>query len=305
MTLGAASSSLGEILGKSQELATFVRYTLGHASSPSNRLGALARFAFRQVHKRVVRRPLIVRWEGYQLEVHPDSHYAASAFYLTWPDFWELTFLNRFLRPGDAVIDAGANVGVYSMFLARRVGTNGIVFACEPDPTNLSRLRANLDRNSLSQVRVVPAALGDHEGVAHFDTGQDTVGQVLRNGGGTEVRMTTIDAVVEGIAGEAVVAPTYIKVDVEGYEAEVVGGAQRLAERGMPLVWQVELWGQGDSGPRTRLAEVLTHRGYDFFAYDLEQGTLVLRDYRQSRDNLFAIRDLDTVLRRLEGDAPR
>jgi FkbM family methyltransferase len=277
--------------------ADFLLHTLGHQSSLSNRAMALARIAHRQAHKRITGTSLFVTWEGFSLEVQPDSHYAALAYYYGWPDYWELSFLDRFLRPGDVVVDVGANVGIYAMFMAKRVGSGGRVVACEPDATNLARLRANLDRNGLAQVRVLDTGIGDYVGVASFQKGRDTVGQVLRDSGGSgavQIPMTTLDAALAGLAD-----PTFVKVDVEGFEAEVAAGAAELAKRGAPLVWQVELWGIGNPPERQRLATLLEERSYAFYAYDPQTRALVPKDHRECRHNLFAIRDVRAVQDRL------
>jgi predicted methyltransferase len=53
----------------------------------------------------------------------------------------------RVLRPGDVVIDVGANVGWFTLLAASLVGPGGKVVACEPGPDNLAKLQANIDRS--------------------------------------------------------------------------------------------------------------------------------------------------------------
>ena len=64
--------------------------------------------------------------------------------------------------PGAVVVDAGANIGIYSQFLSRCVGPTGLVHSFEPSPDNFKRLRAAADK--LSNVRLSQAAVGERSG---------------------------------------------------------------------------------------------------------------------------------------------
>ena len=82
-------------------MSRFLRVLLRHPGV-DNRLAALGRFVVRQTHKRIVGGPMIVRWEGMQLAVTPESTAAAAAYYLRRPDWWEFAFIERF-QPGGLV----------------------------------------------------------------------------------------------------------------------------------------------------------------------------------------------------------
>src|SRR5208283_1915434 len=76
----------------------------------------------------------------------------------------EFAFLDTVVRAGMNVVDAGANEGAYTLFLARKVGPTGRVVAVEPSAREVARLRANVAANKLSNVHVVPAALAEQTG---------------------------------------------------------------------------------------------------------------------------------------------
>src|ERR1043166_2469731 len=65
-------------------------------------------------------------------------------------------------------VDIGANVGLYSLFVAARAGDRARILAIEPQPGILDRLRFNLAANPAAQVEVLPIALADHEGTAEL-----------------------------------------------------------------------------------------------------------------------------------------
>ncbi|MHB0971881.1 MAG: FkbM family methyltransferase [Thermoanaerobaculia bacterium] len=119
--------------------------------------------------------------------------------------------------------DVGANVGHYTTRIADRV-ENGRVFAFEPSPVNVVRLRNATHK--LSNVSVIEAALADRIATMRFEQGTDPLGATSKlagdsNDSGTEVRVTTGDAVVS--SGEAAM-PAVVKIDTEGYELEVLRG---------------------------------------------------------------------------------
>src|SRR5689334_13955804 len=73
------------------------------------------------------------------------------------------------IREGDVVLDAGANVGDFTIVAAGKTGDKGRVVALEPHPDNAYLLRKNLARNNVSNVTVIEAALSDRNGVTHMN----------------------------------------------------------------------------------------------------------------------------------------
>jgi FkbM family methyltransferase len=276
-------------------VSSFIRLVLHHPSSFENRVRALRRFLFRQMRKRVTSRPLIIQWEGMLLEVGMHARAAAAAYYLGRPDWWEFDFIERFVRPGDVAVDVGANVGVYSLFLAQRVGPSGSIIACEPDPDNAAALAANLARNHLQQVHVVQAAIADREGRVPFAAGRHTMSRIAENSAVATCRVpvTTLDTLCAGTR------PLFAKVDVEGAEHLVLRGARALMAAGAPPVWQLEI----DPDRReqtTHLAHELAASGYRTYAWDAESRTLRTRRVDEPcGKNLLAIADRSVVERRL------
>lgn len=135
------------------------------------------------------------------------------------------------IRPGDCVWDVGANVGMYSLLFADRVGSSGRVYAFEPSPTNFRALEAAVSENRLCHP--VQLALGASEGIVAFHQGHDEIGatsRVLDRSDLDErqqlrVDMSTADAVVA--SGCAPLA-NVMKIDTEGFELEVLRGMRGL-----------------------------------------------------------------------------
>lgn len=130
--------------------------------------------------------------------------------------------LSATIHAGDVVWDVGANVGYYTRRFASGIGDSGVVVAFEPSPTNFARLRETCA--GLPQVRLVQAGLGASAGHAGFLQGPDALGATSRitddQGAGEQVEIRVGD---EEIA-RGTPQPNVIKIDVEGYEGEVLLG---------------------------------------------------------------------------------
>jgi len=276
-------------------LRAIVQNTMVHPSPLPNRAAALGRFAYRQLHKRVTSRTLVFDWEGMELGVPPEGASAGAAFYFGRDDWWEMSFIEHYLRPGDLALDIGANVGVYSLYLAKQVGPTGRVLACEADATSARHLRDNVARNYQAQVDVIEAAIGEREGTVRFLGGLDCTSHISSaDEGGTPVPMTTLDALVpEG-------RPMFVKVDVEGAEERVLMGATQLLRERPPLVWQLELLKRLDRTQNLAVMRILLAHGYRVYTY--RPSTRTLLSWRASGRrgrNVLAILDPDAVRIRL------
>lgn len=186
----------------------------------------------------------------------------------------EIELLCSFVRPGDCVLDVGANIGLYSLALSRAVGPHGRVIAVEPDPDNLALLRRNLLSNECVNVTVVEEALGDTDRTVHLygtreNSGGLSTADILGVGphGAIPVPMRRGDSVL----GEMGVVPRVAKIDVEGAEPLVLAG---LGDR-LPQVllfefvpWQLRAAGHD---PVTFLHH-LTSLGYRLAIVDPESG---------------------------------
>lgn len=152
----------------------------------------------------------------------------------------ELEFVQKYLRPSDLALDIGANVGLYSVLMGVTVGGAGRVFAFEPSPANVLRLRENLQRNHLESAQVFPCALGEQDGHLALHLAQDPaypslvqVESGLSSGAYITVEVCRLDGVWEKL-GRPMVA--FAKIDVEGAEMAVIQGAPNFLRACKPTL---------------------------------------------------------------------
>lgn len=137
----------------------------------------------------------------------------------------EIRVLCSLVKPNDHVLDIGANIGIYSLYLSRAVGPNGRVVAVEPDPDNLAILRANLDVNGCENVTVLGCAFGEESrSVDLFQDEYNRGGLSLADlrGGGRSVSVPMRRG--EEAIAELQLRPSVAKIDVEGAEPVVISG---------------------------------------------------------------------------------
>jgi FkbM family methyltransferase len=139
------------------------------------------------------------------------------------------TGLQSALAQGDCVWDVGANVGYYTRQFSDRVGSQGVVFAFEPSPVNFARLHRAC--SELNNVRLMQSGLGREDGKMTFQQGSDDLGATSRVMEGTEGDVAVdIRSGVSLLRSGDVSPPNAIKIDVEGFETEVLMGMGEALE---------------------------------------------------------------------------
>lgn len=154
----------------------------------------------------------------------------------------ELAFLRSHDFPAGAILDVGANLGVFSLVMSRRYSERRIV-AFEPAPSTFAALGANAALNGAGNVECHRLAVAAHDGTAGFAMREDARANSSLSGGAPnaariEIECTTLDrfAALAGIDRIAL-----LKVDVEGFEADVFRGAGKVLARTRPSVVYFEV----------------------------------------------------------------
>ena len=134
------------------------------------------------------------------------------------------------LRPGAKVINAGANQCIQAMMLAKEVEPSGFCWALEPNNHNVKAGRRNAELNGIQNMEVIEAAVSSTPGTVLFNSSMN--GRVSQDGsepGAHSVKAITID----GLAAEKG-TPQLLYIDVEGFECEVLKGAQETLQSCRP-----------------------------------------------------------------------
>lgn len=275
-------------------------FILRHPLNRGGALHALRRLARWQVGSRILGAAVAVPFVGStRLLVTRGMTGATQNIYCGLHEFEDMAFVLHAMRPGELFVDVGANVGAYTVLAAGAAGCRCIAF--EPLPETFRSLSDNIRLNDLAAgVVAVNAGVGAAPGRLRFTSAHDTMNHVLADGEAddacVEVPVQTLD---DALRGER---PVVIKIDVEGYEAEVLDGAARVLAEVSPLAVLIELNGSGrryghdDSALHRRLLD----SGFSAASYDpLARAVSVHPSRDRTSGNTLYVKDIDAIRERV------
>lgn len=171
---------------------------------------------------RIARRSGLLSWEW-----RGRCYSRAYLFYKKHSEAPQTALIKRLVQPGTLAIDVGANIGYFTMIMARAVGSAGAVLAFEPEPYNVKLLRMTVRRNHLENAVIVPSALGDHGGRTALWVNADHPADhrmfpFKGHAGEYEVDIVTLDEFMVDRGDTRGVS--VVKIDVQGAELSVLRG---------------------------------------------------------------------------------
>ena len=210
-----------------------------------------------------------VRRSGFDFEVDCGSNAVdLSITYLGVYEWPEIRALRDLIRPGDCVLDVGANVGYNALWFGRMVGEKGEVHCFEPFAGTFARLERNLAINGMRHIKPWQLALSDKDGsvagVELRSTGSYVQKREESLGETADIAAMSVDSFVDAHLGKRV---NFMKVDVEGTEMDVLSGAEETIAGDRPGI-MVELNPEALQRNGMRAGDVvgrLRDRGYEVF----------------------------------------
>jgi FkbM family methyltransferase len=196
---------------------TTLGFIVNHPLNRGREIEAVGRYIGWQVGSHL-KREHIHQWiDGTKLAVRSGMTGATGNVYCGLHEYADMAFVLHLLHTGDTFLDIGANVGSYTVLASGACGARSIAF--EPDPETTDGFRRNVAVNAIAElVTLHECALGARDGDVGFTVGRGAGNRVSAQGG-RRAPMRRLD----GIAGAT--DAVLMKLDVEGYEAEVLAGA--------------------------------------------------------------------------------
>jgi FkbM family methyltransferase len=236
------------------------------------------------------------------LKLYPNDGAARLTYYFNYHEPEIFRFLDKYLQPNSVFVDVGANIGCYTLFASKRVGEKGKVLAFEPQPLTYRRLVENIQSNRSSNVIAEPYAVGRESGplqvVSMADTARTYTQEVIVENPSRAIQGIEICQAVsldDYFRDHPIYRIDYIKIDVEGFEFEVLLGAMRTLTVSVPLLIQIELFDElqvRSTGEAMPVQEFLTNLGYGFYSINKLTNQLQrIPSAQKAQGNVFLIHE--------------
>jgi FkbM family methyltransferase len=281
---------------------TTLRFITEHPLNSGRKSSALSRFTRWQLGSRLlpgsaVAVPFV---NQSRLLVSPGMTGATGNIYTGLHEFEDMAFLLHILRPEDLFVDVGANVGSYTVLAGAAIGARCL--SMEPLPSTYNHLLDNIYLNRMQNtVTAMNIGLGREEGLLHFSSGLDTMNHVLADHEAglpaTEVPVQKLDTVV----GDA--EPSVIKIDVEGFETEVIVGAAKTLSRASlrAVIMEYNSSGNRYGYDEDALHQTMLDHGFCTYSYrPFSRELVALTSTNTKANNTLYIKDANVVNTRLQ-----
>mgnify|MGYP003807140483 CR=1 FL=1 len=285
-------------------LSHTIRFITNHPLCQDRRIAALSRFASWQIRCRLSPGPHEVPFvNSTRLSVTRGMFGATGNIYCGLHEFEDMAFVLHLLRKEDLFVDVGSNVGSYTVLASGAVGAQSI--AVEPLKATFDHLMSNVRCNRIeSLVTALNVGVAESSGTKYFTTNYDTMNHIAESADGgntTQIQVQSLDEII----GDR--TPTCIKVDVEGYERQVLtGGAKTFANPHLlaVLVEVNETAERYDDGAGFDTHRRLSEFGLTPCVYHPFERRLEKRETPNNDGNTLYIRDLDAAAKRV-AQAPK
>ena len=197
--------------------------------------------------------PKFVRVGDAVISINPRDPVVSGALAFRVYERNEISLIRHICKPGQVVVDVGANVGLYTALSGILIGPSGKVFSFEPDPESFGFLQQTVLINNLKNVHLVNAAVSKSAGKALLYTssqnrGDNRLYDCKESDGSVEVDTLCLDDYLDFMK---ITEVDVIKIDVQGYEGHVIESLERTISRSPKLKMLMEFFPSGLSSAGT------------------------------------------------------
>tara|TARA_B100000287_G_scaffold391131_1_gene402565 strand:- start:906 stop:1817 length:912 start_codon:yes stop_codon:yes gene_type:complete len=221
-----------------------------------------------------------------------------SNCYFVLDDYEELLFILNYLKGSDTFIDVGANHGNYTLIASGIVGSKTI--SIEPVETTFKRLKMNIELNKLNNVVLKQVGISNNNGNLRISNDRGELNRILKDNDHSNNEAISVTTLDDLLIEEKNIS--MIKIDVEGYEKQVLEGAFNILKCKNLNVLQIELNNSNQYyGYReNEIIRFLKKFGFKPYRYNpLTKGVLELPERNHNSINTLFIKNLKKVRERL------
>jgi len=195
-----------------------------------------------------------------------------------------ISFITSNLQAGDCFVDIGANIGLFSLLASPVVSFDGLVLSFEPTGNTFNRFDENIKHNAINNIRAHQIALSDYEGAASFNVSTDghdafnsfSLPQYGSNYNQETVDVKLLDSFFDKL--EPYKNRILMKVDVEGWEYNVIKGAGKILQELSPIMI-IEFNDENTQNSPFKCTDVYSLiQSYGYELFSLINGTLIKKE---------------------------
>ncbi len=285
---------------KHMRLFKILYFIINHPLNRNRKLKSLCRFFCWQISSRLVCGSIAVNFVNEaRLLISSGMMGATGNIYVGLHEFEDMAFVLHCLRRNDVFVDIGANVGTYTVLAGAVIGATCV--SIEPIPDTFKHLMDNVNLNGIYEnVHCFNVGIGRKNETLRITSTLGAMNHVVvdENDGvqTIEIPVKKLDDVIGGLE------PVLIKIDVEGFETEVIAGAHNVLSKTSLLAVIIELVG---SGERYGYDELVIHQemlayGFRPFAYNPINRNLIPLETKHIKKNTLYVKNSEQVSERVK-----
>ena len=230
---------------------------------------------------------LIHKHQDIKIKLNINDWIQQNIFFIGSYEDAELKVLSNHLKPDSVFIDIGANFGLYSLIASQHISEKGSIISFEPFPENYKSLCTNLSLNNLQRITAENTAVGSETGTLklYYNSKENNLGMVSyikdQNSDFVIVNKICLD---DYLNSKYLKTITFIKIDVEGFEYDVLQGMKQTLQQYSPIILIEVLDSKSKNDVSNKPHELLCEMGYKRFFID-DNGNLSSHPYNQRRKN--------------------
>jgi FkbM family methyltransferase len=297
-------NTLKRALKAFSQLYSATKFIAKHPLNSNKKASAFGKFIKWQLAQRMMNKKAIIPWVDDSVFISGLGEAGLTGnLYAGLIEYEDMLFLLHALQPTETFVDVGANVGAYTILASKVAQAKSIVF--EPLKNTIERLKDQIQINRINDsVDIRNIGVGDKEGYLFFTNNKDTENKVSPIG---EAENTTIARV--GTLDKELIKNNhyFLKIDVEGFEYEVIEGASEILLSNNVSAIIIELNGSGEGFGHSNedIHKKLLSLGFFAVRYEPKARKITRLDsYNRNGGNTIYVKDVTLISQRCK-EAPK
>ena len=283
---------------KIKNIILLLKFIVNHPLNQKHKTKAIIRFCKWVMNTKINPYPIVYSFtEKSKLIVHKEMYAAVGNFYCGLLEYQEMSFVLHFLREHDLFVDVGANVGSFTILATAHVGAETV--SVEPVPSTFTHLINNININRIQEkVTALNIALGYEEGTVRFTKNMGAMNHVATEND-TDVITVPVSTLDKILTGKRI--PVLLKIDVEGFETEVLKGSSETLYNDDLKAIIIELNGLASryGYDQSLIHQKLINSGFATYQYDPVKRELIGGEAFDSKNSIY-MRDVEFINSRIK-----